>query len=162
MRGHSSLFAALDAAIEVSRTDDRREWKVSKAKDGRDGDVHPFRLKVIDLGEDEEGEPVTSCVVDSPAADEDASTERRARLPKGGNQKIILDALGPLFRASHTFGRAGAPAIRPCIQIEDAVTGTRERLAVEARRRSERARQAITGLIASEVLGSNEGWIWLR
>jgi putative DNA primase/helicase len=34
LRGHSSLFAAMDAAIEVSREGDRREWKVAKSKDG--------------------------------------------------------------------------------------------------------------------------------
>jgi hypothetical protein len=38
LRGHSSLHAALDAAIEVTRTDDRREWKVAKSKDGEDGE----------------------------------------------------------------------------------------------------------------------------
>ena len=34
LRGHSSLFAAMDAAVEVARDGDRREWKVSKSKDG--------------------------------------------------------------------------------------------------------------------------------
>ena len=63
MRGHSSLIAALDAAIEVNRTDERREWKIAKAKDGKDGEAHPFRLEVAMIGEDEDGEPVTSCVV---------------------------------------------------------------------------------------------------
>jgi hypothetical protein len=32
LRGHSSLFAAMDAAVEVSRDGDRREWKVAKAR----------------------------------------------------------------------------------------------------------------------------------
>ena len=35
LRGHSSLLAALDCAIEVSRDDDRRAWRVFKSKDGR-------------------------------------------------------------------------------------------------------------------------------
>lgn len=34
LRGHSSLFAALDAAIEVSRDDTQRQWKSGKVKDG--------------------------------------------------------------------------------------------------------------------------------
>ena len=46
LRGHSSLFAALDSAVEVSRDGDRREWKVAKAKDGQDGDAHPFKLHI--------------------------------------------------------------------------------------------------------------------
>ena len=162
MRGHSSLFAALDAAIEVTRSDDRREWKVAKSKDGEDGQGHPFRLRVVELGEDEDGEAVTSCAIAlAHPGTADAAIEARVRLPKGGNQKIVYDALGPLLRASSTFGRAGAPATRPCIEIEAAIAGTRDRLTVEPKRRGERARAAITGLVASGVAVSNEGWLWL-
>lgn len=70
-RGHSSLIAALDAAIEVTRDGDRREWKIAKAKDGEDGQAHPFRLEPVEIDVDEDGDPVTSCVVvadDQPAA----------------------------------------------------------------------------------------------
>ncbi len=62
-RGHSSLRAALDCSIEVTRTNDRRAWKVAKAKDGKDGEEHAFRLEVVEIGTDEDGDPVTSCVV---------------------------------------------------------------------------------------------------
>ena len=160
MRGHSSLFAALDAAIEVSRTDDRREWKVAKAKDDEDGQVHPFRLNVVDLGEDEDGWPVNSCSVEPITCDESAAA--RPKLPKGGNQRIVYDALGSLFRESHTFGKGGAPAIRPCVLLDDAVAHARGRLTVPSERRTERTRQAITGLVSSGVMGCNEGWLWLN
>jgi hypothetical protein len=63
LRGHSSLFAAMDAAVEVSRDGDRREWKVSKSKDGQDGAAHRFGLEVLALGTDEHGDTITSCVV---------------------------------------------------------------------------------------------------
>lgn len=56
MPGHSSLHAALDAAIEVRRSGDDREWLVAKAKDGADGKAHPFMLEVVDMGEDEDGD----------------------------------------------------------------------------------------------------------
>ncbi|ODU04045.1 AAA family ATPase [Thiobacillus sp. 65-1402] len=70
-RGHSSLRAALDCSIEVSRNDDRRSWKVAKAKDGKDGEEHAFRLEIVEVGMDEDGDAVTSCVVvpdESPVA----------------------------------------------------------------------------------------------
>jgi putative DNA primase/helicase len=63
MRGHSSLHAALDAAIEVKRSGDEREWSVAKAKDGADGKSHPFMLDIVNMGEDEDGDPITSCVI---------------------------------------------------------------------------------------------------
>lgn len=63
LRGHSSLFAALDAAVEVTRTEERRAWKLAKSKDGRDGDGEPFMLEQVELGQDGDGEPLSSCVV---------------------------------------------------------------------------------------------------
>lgn len=63
LRGHSSLHAALDAALEVTRTEDMREWRTAKAKDGSDDQGHPFRLEVVELGTDEDGEPITSCAI---------------------------------------------------------------------------------------------------
>ncbi|KAK6022689.1 hypothetical protein OSTOST_11599 [Ostertagia ostertagi] len=161
MRGHSSLFAAMDGAIVTTRSGDAREWAIDKVKDGRDGDAHPYRLRAVEVGEDEDGDPITSCAVVLPGEGEELPELNRPRPPKGGNQRIVYDALGPLFREAHTFGKAGAPAIRPCIELEAAVLKVRDRLTVEPKRRTERARQAITGLVASGVLGSNEGWIWL-
>ena len=158
-RGHSSLFAALDAAIEVSRVADRREWKVAKSKDGEDGEVHSFRLSIRDLGEDEDGEPITSCAVERVEAE---AHEPRIKLPKAGSQRIVYDALGPLLRVSNVFGKAGAPAVRPCITLDDAVVSVKDRLTVEPKRRTERAKEALTGLVASGVLGCNLGWIWLK
>ncbi len=90
LRGHSSLFAALDCAVEVSRDGDRREWKVAKAKDGIDGDAHPFMLQVETLGTDDHGDAVTSCVV-LPGAIVETVSSRRDKLPRGS--KVALDAL---------------------------------------------------------------------
>lgn len=160
LRGHSSIGAALDVVIEVSRTEDRREWRVQKSKDGEDGETHPFSLRSVDLGVDEDGEAITSCVVEPEQVLDRAAA--RPKLPRGGNQKIVYEALGPLFRASATYGKAGAPAGRPCLLLQDAITGTRDRLPGESDRQTERARAAVSGLVGSGVLGCNEGWVWLK
>jgi putative DNA primase/helicase len=158
LRGHSSLFAALDAAVEVSRDGDRREWKVSKSKDGADGDAYPFRLEAVNLAPDDEGEPATSCVV---RRDESPENATRSRLPKGGNQKVVLDALGDLLRKSANRGMAGAPPQRPCVEAEAAIEAIAPRLLCEPLRRKERTRQALTGLQGNGVLTCREGWLWL-
>ncbi|MCK2086657.1 helicase RepA family protein, partial [Thauera aromatica] len=159
LRGHSSLLGALDAAIEVTRTDDRREWRTAKSKDGSDGDAHPFRLEVVELETDEDGEPVTSCVVAPEERTADAL--RRVKLPQGGNQRIVYDALRDLLREARRFGMAGAPPTRPCIELEEAIEKARDRLACASDRKTERTRQAITGLVNSGALALREGWIWL-
>jgi putative DNA primase/helicase len=86
MRGHSSLHAALDAAIEVRRSGDEREWSVAKAKDGADGKGHPFMLDIVNMGDDEDGDPITSCVI-RPSA----GTGIRAK-PLTQAQQVGMDA----------------------------------------------------------------------
>jgi putative DNA primase/helicase len=158
MRGHSSLHAALDAAIEVTRNDAGRSWKLAKAKDATDDEAQPFRLVVETLGTDDFGDEVTSCVVEP---DECAAQVQAVKLPAGGNQRLVLDALKPLLKASREFGKGGAPAMRPCVLLEEALPILGDALAVEPKRRTERARQAVTGLASRGVVGIGEGWVWL-
>ena len=157
LRGHSSLFAAMDAAIEVSRDGDRREWKVAKSKDGQDGMAHPFRLQVESLGVEETGEAITSCVV---LCDTAAQDVRTVKLPQGGNQRVILDALRPMFSAGE-IGKPGAPPFHPCIELEAAISAGAARLTCATDRRATRTREAITGLVARGVMGCSDGWLWL-
>lgn len=156
LRGHSSLFAALDAAVEVSRDGERREWRVAKSKDSADGVSKAFRLQVEVLGADEEGDAITSCVV---VPDSGTEEVQRVKLPTGGNQRIVLDAIRPLFKVGAT-GKPGAPPLKPCIELEAAITKASAHLTCETHRRATRAREAITGLIGRGVLGCHEGWVW--
>jgi putative DNA primase/helicase len=156
LRGHSSLFAALDAAVEVSRDCDNREWRVAKSKDGEDGDAHPFRLQVETLGIDEYGDPVTSCTVQ---ADTRVDEIKRVKLPQGGNQKLVYEGIRGLFKDG-AIGKAGAPPLRPCIELEAAVAAGAACLTCTNDKKTSRARDAITGLVSRGVLGLNEGFLW--
>lgn len=71
-RGHSSLRAAVDTEIEISRKegDDFSVIRSVKQRDMEMSEDMFFGLKVVDLGPNNYGEMVTSCVVtpvDSPA-----------------------------------------------------------------------------------------------
>jgi hypothetical protein len=127
LRGHSSLFAAMDAAIEVSRDGDRREWTVAKSKDGADGDAHPFRLQVETLGLDAYDDPITSCTV---RMDGSADDVKRVKLPQGGNPRLVYEGIRGLFKDG-AYGKPGAPPLRPCIELEAAVTAGALRLTCE-------------------------------
>ena len=124
LRGHSPLFARMDAAIEVSRDGDRHSWRVEESKDGRDGDVHAFKLQIETLAIDEHGDAVTSCVV---VPDHAAQDVQRVKLPQGGNQRVVLDGLRAMFKEGDT-GKPGAPPLRPCIELEAAVSAGAARL----------------------------------
>jgi AAA domain len=63
LRGHSSLFAAIDAAIEVAAEAVSKSFRVAKSKDSEDGKIKHFKLEQVHLGHDEDGDAITSCVV---------------------------------------------------------------------------------------------------
>ncbi|MEQ1638968.1 MAG: AAA family ATPase, partial [Methylococcales bacterium] len=65
LRGWSGLNGALDTAIEVSDNDGSRAWKVTKNKDGISGRAANFALKGVVYGRDEDGNEISSCIVDS-------------------------------------------------------------------------------------------------
>jgi hypothetical protein len=54
-------LGALDAVIEVKRdSNNKRWWRLEKAKDGEDGSSQSFELELADLGNDDYGLPMTS------------------------------------------------------------------------------------------------------
>lgn len=91
LRGHSSLIGALDAAIEVTRTGDVREWSVFKARDEVDGESNAFRLRLVEMGFDNEGDAITSCVVQHVDAE-----AMPAKMPKAVQElKAVYDEANP-------------------------------------------------------------------
>ncbi|MFC5428477.1 helicase RepA family protein [Paraburkholderia denitrificans] len=159
LRGHSSLFAALDAAIEVKRDGCCRSWALAKSKDDADGAQHPFALKDVDLGEDADGESVTSCVV---VCDEGKAGVASVKFPRGSNQRIAKEALAQPFRDSRDFNKGDAPFGRPCLNVTTAIEIVARCLVCDQKRRKERAAYAINGLVANGIYGSKDDWIWCK
>ena len=158
LRGHSSLYAALDGAIEVTATDTRKAWSVAKSKDDITGDAHPFKLEVVELGTDDDGDEITSCVV---VPDDSTEAIKQAKRPMlRSNQKIANEALGEALRKSPHTGKEGAPAGRPCIQYTDAVAIVAERIPADAKHKTSRAKVAITGLVERGFLAMKGDWLW--
>jgi len=64
-RGHSSLRAAVDTEIEISRENENApsKIKVVKQREMETGEELFFSLSAIELGQNQRGKPVTSCVV---------------------------------------------------------------------------------------------------
>jgi hypothetical protein len=91
-RGWSGLRAAADAEIEVTRNGDFRAATVTKLKDGSDGAQWSFKLKVVELGNDLEGEPESSCVIEH-VEQSDAPTDSGRKPVLKGLPKLIHDTL---------------------------------------------------------------------
>lgn len=88
-RGSSALTANLDALIEVRREgkSSERSWSAFKVKDGVDGAEHAFRLDVVELGIDDDGDVISSCVI------EGLGEVMPAEKPLTGSNRTALDAL---------------------------------------------------------------------
>ncbi len=90
-RGWSGLKAAADVQIEVIRRESgAREIHVEKLKDGQDGARFGFELEVVDLGADEDGDPVSSCVIRHTDAAPIQSRSNQVG-PRGDNQRRVFD-----------------------------------------------------------------------
>lgn len=167
LRGHSSLLAALDVAIEVKRIgkSDKRTWQVFKSKDGSEGNLHPFTLEVVSIGADSDGEAMTSCVV-QPTQSKDITIPPRQRpIPAAKNQRTVFMALQEELSKPREEHEAPPPIFVPdkrtAIRYEEAVQLTKDRLDCEKKRKAERAKAAIKALVKSGHLEEQDGWLWL-
>lgn len=99
MRGHTSLLGALDAELVVEKLNDagdgpNRILRAGKLREGESGaDLCAFRLDVVSLGIDPDGDAVTTCVME-------AATGPVVRRPSAGTQDKLLKAL----EAQHLAG----------------------------------------------------------
>jgi hypothetical protein len=94
-RGSSAIKATCDFELEVERQDEVRNVRVSKMRDGADGDAFAFKLIPVTVGYDDDDEGVTSCAV------EHCEPVKRVNAPTlGPVQRIVMDAvqaeLGPV------------------------------------------------------------------
>ena len=163
-RGHSSLFAALDGAIEVERTANQRSWSVAKAKDGQDGKNVPFDLKVHPLGLDADGDQITSCTIVPVQGNIFAKPQ-----PKGQSQQSALKAVGLHITAmvNPTLRIAGCPAHKACLRFEDAVVHLAGTLHGKAKnKRNNEARRLLKALVDGGFVGTTldanqDAWCWV-
>ena len=92
-RGWSGLRAAADAEIEVTRNGDFRTATITKMKDGGDSEEFSFKLKVVGLGENQYGEPESSCVVEHI---DNAPGETGHKVKLKGLPKLVYDTLATM------------------------------------------------------------------
>ena len=101
-RGWSGIKAAASSQIEVLKHDNgQREIHLEKMKDGEDGIRFGFRLEVVELGLDDDGDMVTSCVAvaaDLPIAKVEDKPSRGV-VRYGANERHILEIIETDYRA---------------------------------------------------------------
>ena len=95
-RGHTSLTGAADAQISVKRVNGEAVLtEVEWMKDGEEGQQTASRLEVITVGIDEDGEPITSCVVwdDNHGASRTTDRPRKLSVREGRALQLLAEAI---------------------------------------------------------------------
>lgn len=105
-RGHGSLWGACDTIILVEDKGGPKQAKVTKQKDAEPAAPVVFDLKVIELGADEKGRPVTSCVV--VASDSKIMTDKKSDTLSDG-QRIAFEMLCQTLADTGTTHGHGVP-----------------------------------------------------
>ena len=95
-RGSTSLSGAADAQIAVKKEADGTVLtEVELMKDGPEGEQTASRLEVIEVGIDDDGDPITSCVivpVDIPSSARRPKVTRQAQIALDLLRKAIAEA----------------------------------------------------------------------
>ena len=93
-RGHSSLRAATDTEIEISADEaGNRTAVVQKQRDYNGGETFHFRLSTIDIGVDQDGDTVRTCLVEDAEHQEATPTTRRLSAKNRSALNALDDAL---------------------------------------------------------------------
>lgn len=161
-RGHSSLLAALDAAIEVKRTGDKRKFKIDKCKDGVDGLEFGFTLKMVDLGTDADGDDITSCVI---VPDNSAAIAMNAKSPQGKHQTAVLAKILELLKSAQPIVSVSPPATyrtgSPALAYGASIPSLGAALACASDKRTSNAKAAVEGLAKKGLIALVGDWLWI-
>ena len=155
-RGHSSLLAACDTVICVSD----RVATLEKARDGVSGETFPFDLSVIDLGVDQDGDPITTCVLKAVASE---GKQRDVKLTD--SEKIAFAALK---EAISGFGQpmpptSAIPSGVRAVEIETWRSAFLRRYGEDKADESGKRAflRAKTKLIGSQLVGASMPYVWI-
>lgn len=172
-RGHSSLKAGVDTVLLVEASSPKRMTTV-KQKDGEEGERVFFDLRAVEIGHDDEGQPVTSCIVeivqhDSRQVDPKAIALSKlgpvqARALKFTRQLIELEGLPiPSEIPDAEIDRITTCRVAPFGQLQDRLeNGLRTNPDEKPDSLRRMAQRAIKDLISKDLLGNWGGWVWLK
>lgn len=144
-RGWSGLRAAADAELEVLRSPAGRLLRTAKQKDGADDLEWGFDLEVVEIGRDEDDEPITSCVV----VDAQVPSARVLRT-LGPKEQIVNEVIQEMAKSQSTGIEVTAVIVEAVARMEPPADGKRDT-------RKQHARRALESLCAGD-----DAPYWLR
>lgn len=152
-RGWSGLRAACDVELEVNRFEDARSVTVTKMKDGNDNASYGFKLHTVVLGEDEDGDDITSCIVEFNGK---AVGSRKAKMTE--REKLTWHTLHELIGLEE----GGGAKVDRDLLVETAACEIPVELVARKDNRERAIKRAITALIAKGYIEEHENTVCVR
>ncbi len=158
-RGHTSLIGAADAVVEVAKAGDgSRTATLTMAKDDADGVAMGIRLRVVEMGTDDDGDPITTCIVDE--MEKPASIGPVITRSEGKARQFLADLIvteGKPLPVGCPDGLRGVAEDRWRDECESRRLSTAEKR--DDRRRA--FSRAFEGLMEKAIVGTRDGIVWL-
>jgi hypothetical protein len=164
-RGHSSLRAAIDTEIELTSDGDAgiKMACIKKQKDGEEGAEFAFRLESLTIGEDEDGDPIKSCVVQHEATEAITRVTGKRSKPLAPAHEAALEILkNALCDKGRRVTHNAVPKSVTVITIDEWGEYARRGGVIEegnaGRQAWHRIRVALRG---QHRIGMEDGYVWL-
>ena len=164
-RGASALRAACDTEIELSFDEEThvRTARATKQRDMETGAEINFILQIVELGEDADGDQVTTCIIRE-ATREEMEEVQSDNKPTGKNQKMFVKCFQQLRGervGSPNPSGAGWPEPRKfwCMDLETLGDHFKGKVATD--RPQQTWTQTLNGMHEKGLIEINEGKIWL-
>jgi hypothetical protein len=163
-RGHSSLLGAVSLELEVTREQGQPGViKVTKMRDGEDGAEYGFTIGSVELGEDEDGEVVSTGI--SVSADASEVRETRQARPTGKNQVLVAQAFEQYADDYGQPNPAGCGFAEPgrvrVVEGDSFVAFAAGKIVGgKDHERRKAVKDAIDGLVGKRFFAVNRGFMW--
>lgn len=158
-RGHTSLRANIDTAIEVTKDEESnlRTARLAKLKDGEDGAKIGFELQAVTVGAYDDGKPITSCVVVPAQAATERSSKRRP-LPRG-QQRFLKTLDAAIAQSGGVVPGSGAYGVAWEVFRDLFVTLCGQGMTSPAIRQT--LSRDGNDLWMADLIGRDDHWLWI-
>ena len=112
MRGHSSLLGAADVVIEIIGQVGARTATLKKNKEDVSGTAFGFDLNVVELGIDEDGDIVTTCVATETDAAPITKSSKLSKIAQGYLRDITNHFADPDTKITNKAPEKGMPVMK--------------------------------------------------
>lgn len=167
-RGHSSLRAATDVELEVTKGESGGCIAVTKSRDEPSAARFGFKLEVVELGANPKGTMVTTCVAVEAGAPAASGHDRKpARLTDKG--KIVLQAVQTALKYSAQVppSHQETSGVTQAVTMPIARNNWRQIIEWEGLSDSERAKsrqdwkRGVENVVAAKAVKKWGEWLWL-